>query len=90
MAAFGRYILTPEIPEILSQQKLGKDGELWLVDAIAKYIKNGGRAYAQPVTDGFWYTTGDPLNYLKAVLEYALSRPDINGKLKEYIKTLRL
>lgn len=90
MAAFGRYILTPEIPQILSEQELGKDGELWLVDAIEKYIKRGGRAYAQPVTDGFWYTTGDPLNYLKAVLEYALSRPDINGNLKEYIKGLRL
>jgi UTP--glucose-1-phosphate uridylyltransferase len=90
LAVFGRYVLTPEIPKILSQSKPGQGNELWLTDAIQAYINAGGHAYAQPVTDGFWYTTGDPLNYLKAVLEYALSRPDINGHLKEYIKGLRL
>ena len=50
----------------------------------------GGKAYAQPVKDGFWYTTGDPLNYLQAVLEYALSRDDISEDLKKYIKGLRI
>lgn len=90
MVSFGRFVLTPEIPQILSTQPLGKNNELQLIEAIDTYIKHGGRAYAQPVTDGFWYTTGDPLNYLKAVLEYALSRPDINGQLKDYIKGLRL
>lgn len=90
LVAFGRYILEPEIPAILEKQKLGKDNELWLVDAIREYIRQGGKAYAQPVSDGFWYTTGDPLNYLKAVLEYGLTRDDINEKLKSYIKNLRL
>lgn len=90
MVSFGRFVLTPEIPRILSTQPLGKNNELQLIEAIDTYIKHGGRAYAQPVTDGFWYTTGDPLSYLKAVLEYALSRPDINGNLKDYIKGLRL
>jgi len=90
LVAFGRYILEPEIPEILAKQKLGKDNELWLVDAIHTYINNGGKAYAEAVKDGFWYTTGDPLNYLKAVLEYALRRDDINAELKDYIKKLRI
>ncbi len=90
LAIFGRFILQPEIPEILSKIDLGKSGELWLTDAIAEYIKRGGKAYACPVQDGFWYTTGDPLNYLKAVLEYAMSRDDINGELKSYIKGLRI
>ncbi len=90
LVAFGRYLLEPEIPEILAKQKPGKDNELWLVDAIHSYINNGGKAYAEAIKDGFWYTTGDPLNYLKAVLEYALCRDDINGELKDYIKNLRL
>ncbi|MFC1721957.1 UTP--glucose-1-phosphate uridylyltransferase [Patescibacteria group bacterium] len=90
LVAFGRYILEPEITEILAKQKLGKGNELWLVDAIHTYINNGGKSYAEPIKNGFWYTTGDPLSYLKAVLEYALSRDDINGDLKEYIRDLRI
>lgn len=90
LVAFGRYILEPEIPQLLAKQDLGKDNELWLVDAIHEYINHGGKAYAQPIKDGFWYTTGDPINYTKAVLEYSLDRQDINGELKEYIKGLRI
>ncbi len=90
IALFGRYILQPEIPDILSRKQLGKDNELWLNDAITTYIKEGGHAYAQPVKDGFWYTTGDPLNYMKASLEYALARDDMNSDLKEYIRGLRI
>ncbi|MFC1618003.1 UTP--glucose-1-phosphate uridylyltransferase [Patescibacteria group bacterium] len=90
LAAFGRYILEPQIPELLAKQSLGKGNELWLVDAIHEYIKQGGKVYAQPVENGFWYTTGDPLNYMKASLEYAIDREDMNGELKEYIKSLRI
>jgi UTP--glucose-1-phosphate uridylyltransferase len=87
-ADFGRMVLNQEIIDILKSQPLGKGNELWIVDAIAQYIKQGGQFYAKQVEDGEWMTTGDPLNYLKAILAYAMERPELAGELKSYIKSL--
>lgn len=89
LADFGRMILNQEIIDILRKTALGKGNELWIVDAIRTYIKNGGEFYAKTVEGGKWLTTGDPMNYLKAILEYAIDRKDINGELVEYFKKLR-
>ncbi len=86
LADFGRMILTPEIVKILRETPLGKGGELWIVDAIKEYIKGGGEFYAKKVEDGEWLTTGDPLNYLKAILKYAQDRDDIGQELKDLLK----
>ena len=84
-AEFGRMILKPEIVEVLRKTALGKGNELWLVDAIRTFIKKGGKFYAKEVAGGEWLTTGDPLNYLKAILKYALDRPDLKDDLKTFI-----
>ncbi len=89
LADFGRMILNREIIDILEQTPLGKDNELWIVDAIREYVRRGGRFYAKKVADGEWLTTGDPLNYLKAILRYAFSRDDLRDELKEYLKRLQ-
>lgn len=86
LADFGRMILNQEIIDILRGSPLGKDNELWIVDAIRTYVKNGGVFLAKEVEGGEWLTTGDPLNYLKAILKYALDREDIGSDLKEFIK----
>jgi UTP--glucose-1-phosphate uridylyltransferase len=88
LAGFGRYVLTPEIFKYLNPKKLGKDNELWLADALSEYIKDGGKATAQKIKDGKWYTTGDPLSFLTATVEYALSRDDIKDDFKKYLSTL--
>ncbi len=85
LADFGRMILNQEIIDILRGIPLGKDNELWIVDAIRSYVKNGGVFLAKEVEGGEWLTTGDPLNYLKAILKYALDREDIGSDLKEFI-----
>ena len=90
LAQFGRMILTPEIVEILQKTKLGRGGELWVTDAIAEYIHRGGRFMVEEVKDGEWLTTGDPLNYLKAVVSYALRRDDIGPDFRAYLKDLSL
>lgn len=84
-ADFGRMILNREIIDILKQTPLGKGEELWIIDAIREYIRRGGVFYAQEVRDGAWYTTGDPLNYLRATVEYALDRKDIGKDFKKYL-----
>ena len=86
LADFGRMILNQEIINILREVPLGKGNELWIVDAIREYIKRGGKFYAKKVEDGEWMTTGDPLNYLKAILAYAFEREDLRENLKNYTK----
>ncbi|OGZ07864.1 MAG: UTP--glucose-1-phosphate uridylyltransferase [Candidatus Lloydbacteria bacterium RIFCSPLOWO2_01_FULL_50_20] len=90
LAQFGRMVLTPEIVEILKRTKLGKGGELWVTDAISEYVRGGGRFMVEEVKDGEWLTTGDPLNYLKAVVEYALKRDDIGPGFRSYLKSLSI
>ncbi len=90
LAQFGRMILTPEIVNILKSTKLGKGGELWVTDAISEYIRRGGRFMVEEVTDGKWLTTGDPLNYLKAMIDYALLRDDIGEEFRAHLKGLAL
>lgn len=85
-AVFGRFILNQKIIDILKNTPLGKGSELWLTDAIEKYVKKGGEFYAKKVENGEWLTTGDPLNYLKAVLKYALDRDDIGPEIIKYFK----
>ena len=87
-ADFGRMILNQEIIDILKKTPLGKGDELWIVDAIKEYLKNGGVMFAKEVEDGEWLTTGDPLNFLKTTIKYAFDRDDINKELKQYIKEL--
>jgi len=86
LADFGRMILNQDIIDILRGIPLGKDNELWIVDAIRTYVRNGGVFMAKEVEGGEWLTTGDPLNYLKAILKYALDREDIGNDLRAFIK----
>lgn len=86
LAQFGRMILTPEIVSVLKGTPLGKGGELWVTDAIRTYVRNGGKVAVKEVEGGEWLTTGDPLNYLKATVEYALDRADIGKEFKKYLK----
>ena len=88
LADFGRMILNQEIIDVLKTTSPGKGNELWIVDAIRTYVKNGGEFYAKKIEGGKWLTTGDPLNYLKSILEYAIDRDDINGELVEYFQKL--
>jgi UTP--glucose-1-phosphate uridylyltransferase len=88
LADFGRMILDQDFINILKETALGKGNELWVTDAIRKYVKKGGKFMAKKVEDGEWLTTGDPLNYLKAMFSYAFDREDIGKDLKEYVNEL--
>ncbi|MFH0930099.1 MAG: UTP--glucose-1-phosphate uridylyltransferase [Candidatus Moraniibacteriota bacterium] len=88
LADFGRMILNQDIINVLKDTALGKGNELWITDAIKKYVQNGGIFLAKEIEDGEWLTTGDPLNYLKALLAYAAEREDIGKELKEYTQKL--
>ncbi len=87
LADFGRMILDQKFIDILRETSLGKGNELWITDAIKKYVQNGGVFLAKELKDGQWLTTGDPLNYLKATFAYALDRDDIKDDMLEFINS---
>ena len=86
-AVFGRFILTREVVEEADKTPLGKDNELWVADILNRLAKRGEKVIAQPI-EGEWDTTGDPLNYLKASVKYALERNDIGEDFKDYLERL--
>lgn len=88
LADFGRMILDQDFIQILRETALGKGNELWITDAIKKYVQNGGVFLAKEIKDGQWLTTGDPLNYLKATFAYALDREDLKDDMLEFINSL--
>ena len=88
LVGFGRYILPAEVTDLLEKIPPGKDGELWLMDAIEAYMRQGGAVYACPVRGGRWLTTGDPVNYLEALFHYGLEREDLKDDLARIIKRL--
>jgi len=88
LADFGRMVLNADIVNILKNTRLGKNNELWVVDAIRDFVRQGGLFLAKEVNDGAWLTTGDPLSYLKAVLAYALDRDGIKEPLLAHMEAL--
>lgn len=87
LATHGAYILPPEIFDILGETKLGKNGELWLVDAITQLAAKSN-VYAVEIQNGKYYDTGNKLEYLKAVVEFGLKHEEIKKEFAEYLKTL--
>jgi UTP--glucose-1-phosphate uridylyltransferase len=86
LAQFGRFILDQDIIDALRETNIGKGNELWLTDAMKVYLEKGGVIRVKEIEDGKWLTTGDPLNYLMATLEYAFDRKELKAPLTEYIK----
>lgn len=86
LAVLGRYILTPDIFDILENTKPGVGNEVQLTDALA-VSKTDTYALAY---EGVRYDTGDKLGYLKATVEYALRNEELGAAFKEYLKGLKL
>ncbi len=85
MAFFGRCVFSYDVIEKALQTPPGKDNELWVMDIFNSLAKSGEKVIAQPI-EGEWYTTGDPLNYLKASFTFALKRDDIGDDLRKYLR----
>ena len=84
LAILGRYIITPEIFDILAVQQPGKNGEIQLTDAL-KTLTNLQGMYAYEF-EGKRYDVGDKLGFLKATVEFALNRDDLSERFGAYLK----
>lgn len=88
LASYGRYLLTPAIFDYLVPSNAGKDGELWTADAVGRLVKEGGHKVLVAKNDSKWMTTGDPENYFKAHLKYALEQEKFGSKIPDWIEEL--
>ncbi len=86
LAIVGRYILTPEIFEILEKTDPGKGGEIQLTDAMAKLMKDQG--FIGYEFEGDRYDAGDKLGFVQANIAYALKRPEIAARLRDYMRSV--
>ncbi len=85
IAAYGTYVLTPDIFPILEDLSQGKDGELWLVDGINKLVKKREVLVAQ-LQNAKLYDAGNKLNYHKTVIDFMLNDEEIGEEIKKILK----
>ena len=85
IAILGRYIITPEIFNILENQAPGKGGEIQLTDALQK-LATKEAIYAYNF-EGRRYDVGDKLGFLEATVDFALKRPELRDDFIEFLKT---
>jgi len=83
IAILGRYIINPEIFEILEHTKPGKGGEIQLTDAL-KVLAQREAMYAY-IFDGRRYDVGNKLGFLQATVEFALRRKDLREEFLDYL-----
>jgi len=88
LAIIGRYVLTPDIFPCLAATKSDRTGEIQLTNGLRELLKRRP-IYACEVK-GVRHDTGNKLGYLKAVVYFALRRPDIAEKFTEYLVSLNL
>ena len=86
LAVIGRYILEPEIIEILENTGKGSGGEIQLTDAIEALAQQQD-VYAYRF-DGIRYDCGSKLGFLKANVEYALNHTELGEEFRDYLKGL--
>jgi len=92
LATVSGFLFTPDIFDYLDKAlaNLGEGNEFYYNDALKLMLGDGKHVLGVEITDGKYYDTGNKLEYLKTVVEFALKHPDMNGKFKEYLKSLDL
>src|SRR5206468_10052910 len=88
LAIIGRYILTPDIFPALQATVTDRTGEIQLTNGIRELLKS--RPIFGCRIDGVRHDTGNKLGFLKAVVYFALRRPDLAEKFSAYLAGLDL
>ena len=84
LGIMGRYIITPRVFDILAETGPGAGGEIQLTDAL-RVLCHEEPMYGLNFS-GQRFDVGDKLGYLKAMVEFALSRPDLAGEFRKYLE----
>lgn len=92
LATVSGFLFTPDIFSYLdeAQKNLKEGDELYYNDALKLMLSDGKKVYAKAIKDARYYDTGNKLEYLKTVVEFALNHPGLNGKFRDYLRSLKI
>jgi len=86
-AIIGRYVLKPDIFDVLDTTQPGKGNEIQLTDALLELAADPGHGGVYGVVfDGRRYDTGDRLDYIKAIVQLAVERDDLGPDLRPWLR----
>ena len=88
LAIIGRYILTPDIFDVLENTPRDAGGEIQLTNGL-RALKDKRPVFGY-CFEGVRHDAGNKLGFLKATVEFALKREDLGGPFREYLKSLKL
>jgi UTP--glucose-1-phosphate uridylyltransferase len=86
-AAVHGYVLEPEVFDVLERAKPGRNGEIWLTDAVSELAREGAPVWAVEL-EGTRYDTGNRVGYVKAFVDAALRRDDVASQLRAHLKSI--
>jgi len=90
LASVGGYLFTPEIFKYLEalESAVPSGEEFQIQPAIRQMITEGKQFFAYELSEGKYYDTGNKLEYLKTVVDFALKRDDVGPGFREYLRGL--
>lgn len=88
LASVSGYVFEPLLLEYLEKNRETYDGkgEFMIQDAMQQMINDGHHIFGCDIKNGTYHDTGNPLEYLKTVFEFALKREDIAPELTEFMR----
>lgn len=89
LASVSGYVFEPALLEYLQKNLKtydGSKGEFMIQDAMQQMINDGHHIYGCEIKNGTYHDTGNPLEYLKTVFEFAMQRQDIGSQLSDFLK----
>lgn len=91
LASVGGYLLTPEVFDYIDKAKLSlsDDKEFYLTTYVLEpMIRDGKSLYGCALMNSKYYDTGNKLEYLKTIVEFALKHPDLGQEFKIYLEEI--
>ncbi len=87
LASVGGYLLTPDIYRYLESDfaNFNGDGEFQLQPSMRRMMNEGGKFYACELVNSHYYDTGNKLEYLKTVVDFALQHDDLREEFQAYL-----
>ena len=86
LSIMGRYVLQPEIFEILANTGKGAGGEIQLTDAMAELMQR--QPFYAVGYEGESHDCGSKIGFVKANVAFGMAHPELGGTLRDWLKTL--
>ncbi len=92
LATVSGFIFTPDVFDYLDRvlENLKEGEEFYYNDALKLMLEDGKKLLAAEIKGGKFYDTGNKLEYMKTVVEFALDHPDISEDFTKFLRELDL